>query len=41
VTALKLLAPGGEQVALARLAALMTPAGWNTPLEMGPGLPRR
>jgi Lanthionine synthetase C-like protein len=37
VTALKLLAPGGEQVALARLAALMTPAGWNTPLEMGTG----
>ena len=34
VTALKLLAPGAEQVALARLADLMTPAGWNTPLEM-------
>ena len=37
VTALKLLAPGDEQVALARLAALMTPAGWNTPLELGIG----
>jgi hypothetical protein len=37
VTALKLLDPGGEQVALARLAALMTPAGWNTPLEMETG----
>jgi lantibiotic modifying enzyme len=37
VTALKLLAPGGERVALGRLAALMTPAGWNTPLETGTG----
>ena len=37
VTAQKLLAPDGEQVALARLAALMTPAGWNTPPEMGTG----
>ncbi len=37
VTALKLLAPGDEQVALAQLAALMTPAGWNTPLELGIG----
>ena len=37
VTALKLLAPGSEQVALARLAALMTPAGWDTPLQMGTG----
>jgi hypothetical protein len=37
VTALKLLVPGDEQVALARLAGLMIPAGWNTPLEMGTG----
>ena len=37
VTALKLLAPGSERVALARLAELMTPAGWNTTLEIGPG----
>ena len=37
VTALKLLAPGDEQVALARLADLMTPEGWSTPLEMGMG----
>jgi Lanthionine synthetase C-like protein len=37
VTALTLLAPGGEQVALARLADLMTPAGWNTPLDLGTG----
>ena len=41
VTALKLLAPGGEQVALARLAALMTPAGWNTPRRWGPARPCR
>ena len=41
VTALKLLAPGAEQVALARLAALMTPAGWNTPpgMETGSAMP--
>ena len=39
VTALKLLAPGAEQVALARLAALMTPAGWNTPPGMETGSP--
>ncbi len=37
VTALKLLAPGGEQVALVRLAALMSPAGWKTPPETGTG----
>ena len=37
VTALKLLAPGAEQVALARLAALMTPAGWAIPPETGTG----
>ncbi len=38
VTALKLLARGREQVALQRLAELMTPAGWNTTLEIEPGL---
>jgi hypothetical protein len=37
VTALKLLAPGSERVALARLADLMTPEGWNTTLEIEPG----
>jgi lanthionine synthetase-like protein len=37
VTALKLLAPGSEQAALARLAALMTPTGWPTTLEFEPG----
>jgi lantibiotic modifying enzyme len=37
VTALKLLAPGSEQAALARLADLMTPQGWNTTLEIEPG----
>lgn len=37
VTALKLLAPGSERVALQRLADLMTPAGWNTTLEIEPG----
>jgi lantibiotic modifying enzyme len=37
VTALKLLAPGSEQAALARLAELMTPAGWHTTLEIEPG----
>lgn len=37
VTALRLLAPGGEQVALQRLADLMTPAGWPTTLEIEPG----
>jgi lantibiotic modifying enzyme len=35
--ALKLLAPGTEQVAMQRLAELMTPAGWNTTLEIEPG----
>ena len=35
VTALKTARPGRERVALARLAALMTPAGWNTPPEIG------
>jgi lantibiotic modifying enzyme len=37
VTALKLLASGSEQAALARLAELMTPQGWNTTLEIVPG----
>jgi hypothetical protein len=37
VTALKLLAPGSERIALGRLAHLMTPAGWNTPPETGTG----
>ena len=37
VTALKLLAPGSEQAALARLAELMTPMGWHTTLEIEPG----
>src|SRR5215831_15365849 len=37
VTALRLLAPGSEQAALARLAELMTPLGWNTTLEIVPG----
>ena len=37
VTALRLLAPGSERVALQRLAELMTPAGWNTTVEIGPG----
>lgn len=36
-TALKLLAPGREQAALARLAELATPDGWNTTLELEPG----
>ena len=36
VTALRLLAPGSERVALRRLAGLMTPAGWNSTLEIGP-----
>jgi hypothetical protein len=35
--ALKLLAPGSEQAALARLAELMTPLGWPTALEIEPG----
>ena len=37
MTALKLLAPGSERVALARLAEPDDPAGWNTTLETGPG----
>ena len=37
VTALRLLVPGGEQAALARLAELMTPLGWNTTVELVPG----
>ena len=37
VTALKLLAPGSEQAALARLAALMTFTGWPITLEVEPG----
>jgi hypothetical protein len=36
-TALKLLAPGSETIALARLAELMTPAGWNTTFQVDPG----
>jgi len=35
--ALRLLAPGSEQAALARLAELMTPVGWPTTLEIVPG----
>jgi hypothetical protein len=35
VTALRLLAPGRESVALWRLAGLMTPAGWASTLDMG------
>jgi hypothetical protein len=37
VTALKLLAPGREQGALARLAELTTAQGWPTTLEIEPG----
>src|ERR1035437_138644 len=37
VTALKLLAPGTEAIALQRLADLMTPAGWNTTVQIDPG----
>jgi len=37
VMALRMLAPGCEQAALARLAELMTPLGWNTALEIVPG----
>lgn len=37
VTALRLLAPGSEQAALARLAELATPPGWPTTLELEPG----
>ena len=35
--ALKLLAPGRELIALQRLADLMTPAGWNTTIQIDPG----
>jgi len=35
-TALRLLSPGSEQVALRRLADLMTPAGWPTTMDTGP-----
>ena len=37
VTALRLLAPGRESIALQRLADLMTPAGWNTTVQIDPG----
>ena len=37
VTALKLLATGSEAIALRRLAELMTPAGWNTTIQIDPG----
>ena len=37
VTALRLLAPGREQVALRRLGDSMTPGGWNSTLEIEPG----
>ncbi len=37
VTALRLLAPGREQMAMRRLAELMTPTGWNTAVQIGPG----
>jgi lantibiotic modifying enzyme len=37
VTALKLLEPGREPIALQRLADLMTPAGWNTTFQIDPG----
>jgi hypothetical protein len=37
VMALRLLAPGSEQAALARLAELMTPRGWPTTLQIVPG----
>jgi Lanthionine synthetase C-like protein len=36
-TALRLLAPGREQIALRRLAGLRTPAGWNSTLDAEPG----
>ena len=37
VMALRMLTPGREQIALRRLAELMTPLGWNTSLEIVPG----
>jgi hypothetical protein len=36
-TALRMLTPGTEQAALARLAELMTPLGWPTALQFEPG----
>jgi hypothetical protein len=36
VTALRLLAPGREQRVLGRLAALATPAGWDTTIDVEP-----
>ena len=36
VTALRLLAPGRERVAMDRLAELRTPAGWDTTLDVRP-----
>ena len=39
--ALRLLAPGSEQIALQRLADLMTPAGWETTSDLRPGRPPR
>jgi hypothetical protein len=35
--ALRLLAPGSEQAALARLAELATPLGWRTTMQVEPG----
>jgi hypothetical protein len=37
VTALKLLAPGREPIALRRLVDLMTPAGWSTTVQIDAG----
>ncbi len=37
VTALRLLAPGREQLAMQCLAELMARADWNTALQLGPG----
>lgn len=39
VMALRMLAPGCEQPAMARLAELMTPRGWDTTLEVGSTAP--
>ncbi|AUG81926.1 Lanthionine synthetase [Kitasatospora sp. MMS16-BH015] len=36
-TALRLLAPGTEAIALRRLTELMTPDGWDTTLDLEPG----
>jgi len=36
-TALRLLAPGAEAVAVRRLFDLMTPAGWDSTFTVGPG----